>query len=173
MDPSELNSNLGGMPDALRLRSLQCTNNGAIQWDIVLELASLELLFEIHVKDDIVWDCLKAEFEKKDVDMPTIFLPQELCPLSKRYISRCHQNIGAARDDLMEELGGFFVPKQDDPIFEWLRDVKGYSNGRRVEAENFTLNTGNRQMQLSICASFMLRHIFFSYNLPCNVVPAL
>ena len=80
---------------------------------------------------------------KKGVDMPTTFLPQELCSISGRYISLCHQNIGAARDALMDELGGFFVPKQDDPLFEWLRDAKGYSNGRRVEAENFTLNMGN------------------------------
>ena len=87
MAPPELDSNVGGMPDALRLRSLQCTNNGAIQWDIVLELASLELLFEMHVKDGIVWDCLEAEFVSKGVNMPYTFLPQELCPLSKQYIS--------------------------------------------------------------------------------------
>ena len=89
------------------------------------------------------------------------------------HLTLSRKNIGAARDDLMEELGGFFVPKQDDPLFEWLRDAKGYSIGQRVEAENFTLNTGNRQMQLSIRAAYMLRHIFFSYNLPCDVVPAL
>ena len=39
--------------DALRQKSLRCTIDGAILWVKVAELASLELMLHVAVKDDI------------------------------------------------------------------------------------------------------------------------
>ena len=51
-------STRGMLPDALRQKSLSCTIDidGAILWVKVAELASLESMFHVAVKDDIAWD---------------------------------------------------------------------------------------------------------------------
>ena len=49
-------STRGILPDILRQKYLMCTIDGAILWVKVAELASLELMFRVAVKDDIAWD---------------------------------------------------------------------------------------------------------------------
>ena len=78
-----------------------------------------------------------------------------------------------ACDNLVEHMGGFFVPQQDECLYEWIRDGMGYSKGRRVEADNFTLNPASRQPMLRPDAAWKIRHIFFNFNLPDVAVSAL
>jgi hypothetical protein len=73
----------------------------------------------------------------------------------------------------MEHMGGHFVPNDDDFLHSWLADAKSYSNGRRVEAPIFPMNPRRRQKQLSHHAQWILRHIFFAFNLPVNIVGAI
>ena len=58
-------------------------------------------------------------------------------------------------------------------LYEWLQDGLGYTGGRRLEADNYTLNEKSRMPELSLGAAFILRHIWFSFNLPIKVVAAL
>lgn len=50
---------------------------------------------------------------------------------------------------------------------------RSYSEGRRIEADNYQVNEGNRQKELSLDASFILRHIMYSFNLPLEAVISL
>ena len=52
-----------------------------------------------------------------------------------------------AHDDLIEHMGEYFEPKHDDLRHQWLHDSKGYSEGRRVEATNFTIDPSSRVEQ--------------------------
>ena len=110
----------------------------------------------------------------KGCDLPSNFQPIEVCSMPKINLSNARQNINIARDGLMEHMGDeFFDPKHDELWFQWLRDGKGYSEGRRVEANNFTINPSSRARQLSIIAAWKIRHIFFAFNLPAVKVGAL
>ena len=82
-------------------------------------------------------------------------------------------NIGLVRGDLIESLGGYFVPSDDELLYEWLADGKGYSNGRRVEADITTLNRGNNRHTTSPRVQWILRHIFYHFNLPVHTIPPL
>ena len=48
------------LPDALQLECIKCTNDGTILWDMISELASLELLFQLVTTGDCAWDALKG-----------------------------------------------------------------------------------------------------------------
>jgi len=161
------------IPESLRLEGLKCTEDGAILWDMVSELALLELLFHLFITHDMAWDTVEAEMKNRHVNMPLTFEPEELTSLSTRNASNIMKNINAARDDLMDHMEGLFLPKQDELLHQWLTDGKGYSSGRRIEANNFTMNANSRARQLSMQAAWMIRHIFFSYNIPATTVGAL
>ena len=168
-----ISSTIGSLPESLGLQGLKCTEDGVILWDMVSELGSLELMFRLIITDGLTLDAVETKMKSKRVDMPLTFEWEELCLLSKRSIMNARKNIKTARDDLMNHMGGHFVPKQDELLYEWLRDGKGYSEGRRVEANNFTMNIDSRARQLSIQASWMIRHILLSFNLPAVTVAAL
>mmetsp|Transcript_5656 Transcript_5656/g.15886 ORF Transcript_5656/g.15886 Transcript_5656/m.15886 type:complete len:972 (+) Transcript_5656:584-3499(+) len=70
-------------------------------------------------------------------------------------------------------MGPVYQPKDNELLHEWLRDGRSYSKGQRIEASNFEMNDGNRQLEISLEACFILRHIMFSFNLPIEVVIAL
>ena len=158
------------LPDALRQKSLWCTIDGAILWVKVAKLASLELMLHVAVKDDIVWDCIETEMEKRGVALPDTVHPIDLCEINLRGLGNATKNINAARDDLMDHLGGYFCPKVNELLYEWLEDGKGYTNGRRVEAEISEMNPGSRMPMLCDWAKFILRHIRFAFNLSMSQV---
>ncbi len=166
-------SALNELPDCLRKASLLCTDEGSIMWDTVSELASLELLFLLHMKDNVVWDSLKDIMASKGVQLPDCFHPRELPSLTESNKTNALRNINAARDDLMQHMSEMFVPAQDEPLYLWLRDAEAYSLGRRIEANNFVHCSGNGHTQLSLAAKFILRHIYFSFNLSLDSVGAL
>ena len=62
-------------------------------------------------------------------------------------------------------MHGMFIPQPHEHLWEWLRDAHSYTEGRRVETNNFTLSKTNRMPELSLEAAFILRHIMFSFSL--------
>ena len=140
---------------------------------MVAELAALELLFCLCVQDGLAWGTVASKMELEGVYMPLTFDPEDIVDLSRKNVSNARRNINLARDDLMEHLGGYFVPEQDDLLYKWLHDDEAYTKERRVEAEIFKLNPNSRMMQMSLEAAWKIRHIFFSFNLPAVSVGAL
>ena len=92
------------LPDVLRLEYIKCTDDGIILWDMISELASLELLFQMVTTGDYAWDALEDEMLSKGVDMPSNFQAIEVYLMTKRNLSNARQNINMARDDLMEHM---------------------------------------------------------------------
>ena len=70
------------------------------------EIALLEILSELVVKDILTWDAVEGKMKSKGIDVPSTFEPIELCSMSKRDISNAHKNMNVARDNLLEHLGG-------------------------------------------------------------------
>ena len=157
-------------PDTLRLAALRCTDEGAILWDMVNELASLELMFQLHIRNAIPPEGLEEAMAKMGQRPPTHFGTDEIITMSDKSKYNVTKNIGSARDDLISVLDGHFEPSQDELLWEWLRDARGYTDGRRVEADIFELNTGNRRTELSTRSRFQLREICFTYNIPVNKI---
>ena len=170
---SRSSSNGASIPDSLRKDIINCVMDGVIMWDMVEDLASLELLFHLHVEEGFAWDVLEREMQLRRVRMPKEFEPSELQSMSTRNKHNGMTNIGLVRGDLIESLGGYFVPSDDELLYEWLADGKGYSNGRRVEADITTLNRGNNRHTTSPRVQWILRHIFYHFNLPVHTIPPL
>ena len=64
------------------------------------------------------------------------------------------------------------IPSQYETIFIFFY-CSCYSNNQRIECKNYEMNPDNRQPELSKEASFLLRHIMFSFFLPLNTVVSL
>lgn len=170
---SRSSSNSSVIPDSLRKDTINCVMDGVIMWDMVEDLASMELLLHLHVEEDFAWDALEREMQARKVNMPTSFEPSELQSMSTKNKRNAVTNIKLVRDDLMESLGGFFVPEADELLHEWLGDGKGYSNGRRVEADITSMNSNNLRHTTSPRVQWILRHIFYHFNLPVHTIPPL
>ena len=134
-------------------------------WDMVTELASLEVLFHVHSSEGFACDAIEEEMTRRGIRMPTVFEPTELSLMSTRNKQNAATNIKLARDDVVESLGGYFVPSDDELLHEWLADGKGYSNGRCVKAD--------RHHTTSPRVQWILRHIFYHFNLPVHTIPPL
>ena len=61
----------------------------------------------------------------KGVGMPSTFEPIELCSMTMVDIFNAHRNINIAHDELLDYMGGYFEPRQDDSLYEWLHDGNG------------------------------------------------
>ena len=68
---------------------------------------------------------------------------------------------------------GMFIPQPHEHLWEWFYDARSYTEGRRVEANNFTISKTNCMPELSLEAAFILRHIMFSFSLDVSKVFAL
>jgi hypothetical protein len=150
-----------------------CCCDGVIHWDVVSELASLEVLFKLHMQDDITSDALEMAMLKLKVVVPDSFHPQELCSLDKRNIFNASRNIAMARNDLVLHLNGYFEPEQSELLHQWLGDSHGYTDGRRVEADIWMFNNKNRRSQASTESTFILRDILFQYCIPLHKIAPL
>ena len=100
------------------------------------------------------------------VSIPKSFNLQHLLNLTPQALNACKQNIRMARSELVAHLHNHFPPREDQLLYEWQVDGSRYAMGRRIEASNFELDNNNRRMILSTSASFILRHIMYSHNLP-------
>ena len=63
------------------------------------DLASLEILFEMTVRDDLAWDTVEGKMLSKGVGMPSTFQPIERCLMTKLDIYNMRRNINIARGD--------------------------------------------------------------------------
>ena len=159
------------LPHWLRRKSLQCVNeHGAIMWCLVLVLASIELMLHLFRKHDIAADAIALEMEKRGVSLPETVDPLMLRQLSPPNLRFASENFAVARNDLMNHLGGYFKLADDDLLHQWLEDGKGYTEGRRVEADINELKSGNRREGLAKWAKSILRHIRFAFNLSMSAV---
>ena len=57
-------------------------------WVKVAKLASLELMFHVAVKDDIAWDHIETEMQKRGVALADDVHPLDLCEITVRGIER-------------------------------------------------------------------------------------
>ena len=131
---------------------------------MVTNLALLELLFYLEMKDDIAWDALDGDMEKQDINMPTTFEPIELCAMSDKNKSNARKNINDAGDDLFCHMDGNFVLNQDELLHMWQANASGYTTACHVKAENFELNEDSRRDQLLLQARYLLRYINLKFN---------
>ena len=161
LNTTETPSTHGTYPGDLRQKSLKCTMDGAILWAMVSELASIELMFHLVATDDIDWDQVQSEMQKWGVALPEGVDLLDICTMSPRDVHNVQKNIDAARDDLLDHLGGYFCPNENEQFCDWLEDGKGYTDGRRVEAVLHVINSSSRRDMLSdwasqSCATFVL-----------------
>lgn len=140
---------------------------------MVDNLASIELMFHLWQRDDMPWDCIEAEMKLLGVALPVTIAPADLPDLSGRNIANARRNIDTSRQELVDCLAGRFTPTDDEMLYEFVRDSKGYSGGLRLETEPCVLNPGNRKAQLSRRSAWILRHIYFSFNLPIYTIGSL
>ena len=139
-------------------------------WCLVLVLASIELMLHLFRKHDIAADAIGLEMEKRGVSLPETVDPLMLRQLSPPNLRFARENVAVARNDLMNHLGGYFKLADDDLLHQWLEDGKGYTEGRRVEADINELKSGNRREGLAKWAKSILRHIRFAFNLSMSAV---
>ena len=113
--------------------------------------------------------------KEKGVDLPSAFDPKELCSMNERNKSNAMSNITKAREDWECHMGEKMMikPYPDELLYQWDQAADRFTAGCRVEAQNFVLNDGNRQPEFSLQAQYMLRHIYFSYNLALDKVGSL
>jgi hypothetical protein len=173
--PSLYDRNLTGdtFPQTLRLKSLRCTCKGTIMWGMVKELVSLKFMVELAFVRDTTWDNLELDMLENDVRLPDTLSVEDVRVMSKRDLANAAKNIKDARDDLLEHMGEYFQPMEDDFLHTWLRWGLAISAGRRPQASVWELNDSNRQECLSLRSAWILRHIMFSFNLPINTVVCL
>ena len=138
-------SGYGTTPDTLHLKSILCTINITALWVMVPELASLELMFHLVTKFDIALGHVKIEMQKMVVVLPKSIHRLDLCPINKWDISNAMQNINNDWDDLLDHLGGYFRPYDNESLHAWLDVRRGYSTGRRIQADVFDINPNIRQ----------------------------
>ena len=66
-------------------------------WDMVRELASLELMFKLHIDDDLSHDSIVEKMTEMGVDSPSNFEPIEICPMTKKNKVNARRNINVSR----------------------------------------------------------------------------
>ena len=88
-------SNINSFPDSLRLENIRSVEDGAIMWDMVQELASLELAFDF-VDKDWAWDTVEWQMKAKGVASPSTFALDEIADMSERDIVHAIRNISLA-----------------------------------------------------------------------------
>ena len=62
-------------------------------------LVSLEILFEMVVRDYLAWDTIEGKMLSNGVDMPSVFERIELCSITKLDIFNMRREINIACDD--------------------------------------------------------------------------
>ena len=78
-------------------------------WDMVRELASLELMFKLLIDDNLSHNSIVEKMTEMGVGSPSNFEPIKICPVTKKNKVNARRNINAARENLVEHLGGLFV----------------------------------------------------------------
>ena len=66
------------------------------------------------------------------------------------------KHIKLARKEWVACMHSIFTPKPDEHLWEWFDDARSYSEGRRIEANNFTLAKTNQRTELSLEAAHIM-----------------
>jgi hypothetical protein len=144
---------------------LVTTEDGAVFHDRIPELASLERTFDLYsTRNKNVQEIMK-ELELAELDLPKTFDLRSITNLSNNKIDNAKQNIKRARERLVQCLHNQ-GPRDDQPLHAWLSDMKRYGEGAGIAANNFELHPETRCSTLSLSAVYLLRHIFYTHNLP-------
>lgn len=164
----------GVLPIQLLCSTLLCTNEyGAIMWSKFPDLASLEAMLHLFFQKDIAANAIEGAMEERKIPSPLSVNSTLLVSMSNRNINNAVQNIKDARNDLMDHLGGYYHPAEDNLLYEWHRDSIRNTEGRRPEANIFELSTQNRRNQFATWAKYTLRHIYFSFNVSLEQLGSL
>jgi len=151
---------------SLLLRDLLVTTeDGAVYHDRIPELASLELAFHLFTTEEkTVQEIMKA-LELAELDLPKSFDLTLITNLSGQSINKMNLNIKIARERLVQCLHNQ-APRDDQPLHAWLSDMKRYGEGVPIAANNLELHPESRRPTLSLSAVYLLRHIYYTHNLP-------
>jgi hypothetical protein len=151
---------------------LVTTEDGAVFHDRIPELASLELTFDLYsTRNKNVQEIMK-ELELAELDLPKTFDLRSITDLSNNKIENAKRNIKRARERLVQCLHNH-GPRNDQPLHAWLSDMKRYREGADIAANNFEVHPETRRPTLSLSAVYLLRHIFYTHNLPLASVLTL
>ena len=93
--------------------------------------------------------------------------------MTPRNTSNAMKNINDARDNLLQHFSGYFWLADNEFLSQWLVDDTRYSAGRQIKADLRKFEPSNRRSTFASWAKFILRHIYFSFNLSLNQVGAL
>ena len=144
---------------------LVTTEEGAVFHDRIPELASLDLAFDLFTTEKkTVQEIMKA-LKLAELDLPKSFDLRSINNLSGQSINNMNHNIKIARERLVQCLNNQ-GPRDDQPLHAWLSDMKRYGEGVPIAANNFELHPETRRPTLSLSAVYLLRHIFYTHNLP-------
>ena len=159
------------LPDELRLANLRCTKDGMVDMRRVHRLAAFEFMFHHHCKGKIGM-AIREDMVRNKLAIPSDFPPERFVDekLSVTSINSGAKHIKQARNEWVIAMHGVYTPKPEEHLWEWLQEGRSYTEGKRVEANNFTLSNSNRKPELSLEAAFILWHIMFSFSLDVSKV---
>ena len=83
------------------------------------------------------------------------------------------KNVADARENLLECFCGRMTPPDGKFLHEWHTDMMGYSNGRELEADHNEITLSNGRPTFATWAKYILRHIYFSFNLSLEQIGPL
>ncbi len=170
--PNEADVRDNGNGNTLLLNDIRCCHDGVIHWDELKELASLDLLFHLNMREGIMTDSLEVAMKNKGVALPDIFSSLDLIPMTNQAKRNSMNNVNLACGEFLAHLGGHFVIEQDEMLHKWQRDATRYSNGGQVEVDIMTTHPNSRRAICSQTTSYILLHINFFFNLPLkNIEP--
>jgi hypothetical protein len=160
--------------DNLLLTAMDVTTpDGAIQWNRVPELVSIELMLHLYFVDGLNVFEVNDEFAHRQVPLPLTFDVGSLITMSLKNLSNATSNVKEARQHLVNGLHGCFVPRESDLLHKWYADSKRYSSWDGLETTNTQLDPQSRVHTLSLDTFFLLRHIMYSHKITVSNIFSL
>ena len=59
-----------------------------------------------------------------------------------------------------------FKPRKEELLIDWISDGRKYTNGERLEANNYEMHPQNNQPWMTDQAFSVIRHIIFTFKIP-------
>lgn len=157
---------IGNEGGAIQLKYLDPIEGGAVNWKKVQELASIELMFDLHYSKNVPISEVENQFITRGVSLPCFVSIPDLEQMNNRNMANTVNNITAAQESLVEFLDSCFVPHNDDLLYKWIADSGHYTRGSHDKAECHADT-------MTLGSFYILRHIMYTHNLPLNTVISL
>lgn len=121
------------LPDALTLPSLRKL---IAKNDIndIKELSSIEFAVHLIVTQECSVSVVMTRHASIGLPLPALIRIQEIFDIPKESQSHASQNVETVRKELLGRTHGFFCPKTDQMLWEWIVDGQRYTNGERTYA---------------------------------------